>query len=83
MDDKLTMFRSKMWMLNRKLSVEGQDRFKKEFLPLLHRTKEEVLGNLDNDSWYLVYIGTKPESRGKGYARRLIEHVTTQVSGML
>ncbi|KAI4268650.1 MAG: hypothetical protein L6R38_007773 [Xanthoria sp. 2 TBL-2021] len=72
----------KMWMLNRKLSVEGQDRFKKEFLPLLHRTKEEVLGNLDNDSWYLVYIGTKPESRGKGYARRLIEHVTTQVSGI-
>ncbi|KAL8642716.1 MAG: hypothetical protein Q9226_008476 [Calogaya cf. arnoldii] len=78
MDDQLTMFCSKLWMLNDKLSVEGQHRFKEEFLPLLHRTKEEVLGDLDNDSWYLVYIGTKPESRGKGYARKLIEHVTNQ-----
>ncbi|KAL8850028.1 MAG: hypothetical protein Q9221_005045 [Calogaya cf. arnoldii] len=68
----------KLWMLNDKLSVEGQHRFKEEFLPLLHRTKEEVLGDLDNDSWYLVYIGTKPESRGKGYARKMIEHVTNQ-----
>ncbi|KAL8910899.1 MAG: hypothetical protein Q9171_003854 [Xanthocarpia ochracea] len=78
MDDRLTMFRSGMWMINRKLSAEGQHRFQKEFLPLLHRTKEEVLESLDNDSWYLVYIGTKPASRGKGYARKLIEHVTKQ-----
>ncbi|KAI4225937.1 MAG: hypothetical protein L6R36_003557 [Xanthoria steineri] len=78
MDDTLTMFRSNMWRLNHKLSQEGRNRFKEEFLPLLHKTKTEVLGDLDNDSWYLVYIGTKPEARGKGYARRLIEHVTTQ-----
>ncbi|CAL8578423.1 hypothetical protein XPA_004209 [Xanthoria parietina] len=83
MDDTLTMFRSNMWRLNHKLSEQGRNRFKEEFLPLLHKTKKEVLGDLDNDSWYLVYIGTKPEARGNGYARRLIEHVTTQVSGML
>lgn len=83
MDDTLTMFRSNMWRLNHKLSEQGRNRFKEEFLPLLHKTKKEVLGDLDNDSWYLVYIGTKPEARGKGYARRLIEHVTTQVSGTL
>ena len=82
MDDKLTMFSDGLWTVKRKLSVEGQYRFKQEFLPLLHRSKAEVLGSLDDDSWYLVYIGSKPESRGKGYARRLIQHVTTQVSGM-
>lgn len=80
MDDKLTMFRSGMWRLNHKLSKEGKFRFHDEFLPLLHQTKEEVLGNLDNDSWYLVYIGTKPEAQGRGYARMLIEYVTRMVS---
>ncbi|KAL8782660.1 MAG: hypothetical protein Q9213_005199 [Squamulea squamosa] len=78
MDDRLTRIRSGMSTVNFRLSSEGKSRFQKEFLPLLHRTKEEVLGSLDNDSWYLVYIGTKPASRGKGYARQLIEHVTKQ-----
>ncbi|KAL8810895.1 MAG: hypothetical protein Q9200_002221 [Gallowayella weberi] len=73
MDDTLTMFDSSMWRMSRKLSDEGHYRFQREFLPLLHKTKEEVLGSLDNDSWYLVYIGTKPDSRGKGYAKQLIE----------
>ncbi|KAL8731620.1 MAG: hypothetical protein Q9166_003308 [cf. Caloplaca sp. 2 TL-2023] len=83
MDDRLIMFRRGMWELNHKFSSEGKSRFQEEFLPLLHRTKEEVLGNLDNDSWYLVYIGTKPTSRGNGYARRLIEYVTDQVSDQI
>ncbi|KAL8687458.1 MAG: hypothetical protein Q9224_005146, partial [Gallowayella concinna] len=78
MDDKLTMFYSSTWAMNGKRSVEGQYRFQKEFLPLLHDTKQQVLGSLDNDSWYLVYIGTKPGSRGKGYAKQLIDHVTRQ-----
>jgi len=26
--------------------------------------------------WYLVYIGTRPSGRGKGYARKVIEYVT-------
>lgn len=83
MDDQMTMFRSGMWTLNFKLSRDGRRRFHKEFLPLLHYTKSEVLGDLDNNSWYLVYIGTKPGAQKKGYARMLIEYVTNQVSGRL
>ncbi|KAL8998691.1 MAG: hypothetical protein Q9188_006053 [Gyalolechia gomerana] len=78
MDDRMTMFRSGMWTLNLKLSRDGRRRFHTEFLPLLHHTKSEVLRDLDNDSWYLVYIGTKPGAQGRGYARRLIEYVTEQ-----
>lgn len=76
MDDYLTMFRSGMWRLYYRLSAEGKKRFFTEFLPLLHDTKHAVLGEHDDDSWYLVYIGTRPSSRGRGYARKLIEHVT-------
>lgn len=31
----------------------------------------------DSFRWYLVYIGTKAAARGKGYARKLIEYVTS------
>ncbi len=79
MDDWLTILRSGMWRLQFQLSAEGRKRFFEEFLPLLHETKEEVLGERDNQSWYLVYIGTRPESRGKGYAKKLIQHVTGKV----
>lgn len=79
-DDLLTIFRSGMWRLNWQLSKEGRERFFKEFLPLLASTKAEVLGHRDNHSWYLNYIGTKPGSRGKGYARQLIEHIGALVS---
>ncbi|KAF2241013.1 hypothetical protein BU26DRAFT_525547 [Trematosphaeria pertusa] len=78
MDDFLTILRSGMWRLNYRLSAEGKRRFFNEFLPLLHDTKHATLGDRDDDSWYLVYIGTKPSGRGKGYARKLIEHVTKQ-----
>lgn len=77
-DDFLTILRSGMWRLNYKLSAEGKRRFFNEFLPLLHDAKHQVLGDRDDDAWYLVYLGTKPGSRGKGYARKLIEHVTKQ-----
>ena len=79
-DDWLTILRSGLWRLNYKLSKEGKTRFFEEFLPLLHYTKQEVLGERDNNSWYLNYVGTKPEARGKGYARKLIEYVTKRVS---
>lgn len=65
-----------MWRLNYQLKGEAKTRFFREFLPLLHDTKVSTLGERDNDSWYLVYLGTKKSSRGKGYARKLIEHVT-------
>jgi len=91
MDDFYTIFKSGMWRLYYKLSNEGRKRFFNEFFPLLHDTKSphtpwpkltsrtEVLGERDEKSWYLVYLGTRPDARGKGYARRLVEYVTAQV----
>jgi ribosomal protein S18 acetylase RimI-like enzyme len=79
MDDLWTIFRSGMWRLWYKLSSEGKTRFYNEFLPLLHHTKHDVMGSRDDDSYYLVYLGSKPSARGKGYARKLIEHMTARV----
>ncbi|KAG4443204.1 hypothetical protein IFR05_001346 [Cadophora sp. M221] len=76
MDDLWTILRSGMWRLWYKLSSEGKTRFYDEFLPLLHDTKHSVMGARDDDSYYLVYLGSKPSARGKGYARKLIEHMT-------
>jgi GNAT superfamily N-acetyltransferase len=83
MDDWLTCFRSGMWRLEYgwKFTPEAHTRYFREFMPLLHKTKHEVLGSRESESWYLVYVGTKPESRGKGYARALIQGVTQKVSG--
>ena len=80
MDDLPTILRSGMWRLPFQLSAEGRARFFSEFLPLLHKTKAEVLGRRDDKSWYLVYIGTKESARGKGLARACIEEVTRVVS---
>ena len=79
MDDFCTMLWSGMFGLHWKLSKEGKKRFFDEFLPLLHDTKHHILSKDDDNSWYLVYIGTKPGSRGKGYAKSLIEYTTKQV----
>ena len=76
MDDILTILRSGLWRLKYQLSHEGRKRFFDEFLPLLHDTKAQVLGDRDDHSWYLVYIGTRPSGRGKGCARKVIEFVT-------
>lgn len=76
MDDYLTLLRSGLWRLSYQLSPEGRSRFFDEFLPLLNTTKANVLGPRDQDSWYLVYIGTRPSGRGKGYARKVIDYVT-------
>lgn len=62
------------------LSQEGRRRYFDELLPLLHRTKLEVMGSRDTDCYYLVYLGTKPKARGRGYARRLIEDMVRVVS---
>lgn len=77
MDDYLTLLRSGLWRLHYKLSPQGKSRFFDEFFPLLHDTMHDVLGARETDSWYLVYIGTKASARGKGYARKLIEYVTS------
>ncbi|KAK2624502.1 hypothetical protein QTJ16_006452 [Diplocarpon rosae] len=75
-DDLWTILRSGMWRLWYKLSSEGRKRFYDEFLPLLHDTKHDVMGDRDDNSYYLVYLGSKPSARGKGYAKKLIEHMT-------
>ena len=76
MDDLMTICRSGMWRLKYKLSPEGRARYFKEFLPSLHDTKHEVLGNRDDDSYYLVYIGTRPAAQRMGLAKKLISNVT-------
>lgn len=48
-------------------------------MPLLHDTKNEVMGERESDCYYLVYIGTKPNARGRGYARKLIEDMVVRV----
>lgn len=78
MDGLLTTLRSGLWRLLYKLSPEGRKRFYGEFMPILHDTKAEVLGSRDHDSYYLVYLGSKPSARGKGYAKRLIEHMAAR-----
>jgi GNAT superfamily N-acetyltransferase len=71
-DDWWTMVRTGMWRLYYQLSAEGRIRYYQELLPILHHTKQEVMGERDNDCYYLVYIGTKPNARGRGYASKLI-----------
>lgn len=83
MDGWLTIVRMGLWRqrirLEWLLSKEGRARFFKEFMPLLHTTKAEVLKERDASSWYLVYIGTHTRARGKGLAKSLITEVTKKV----
>lgn len=72
-DDWYTVLRSGMWRLYFQLSSEGRQRYYNEMLPLLHDTKAEVLGERDENAYYLVYLGTKPHARGRGYARKLLQ----------
>jgi GNAT superfamily N-acetyltransferase len=80
LDGWWTLFRSGMWRLYYKLSAEGRTRFHTEFLPLMHDTLIDVLGPRAHDCYYLVYLGSRPSARGKGYARKLIEDISTKVS---
>lgn len=47
---------------------------------VLHDTKMSVLGDRDDEAWYLLYLGTKPGARGKGYAKKLLEFMIQRVS---
>ncbi|EJT77763.1 hypothetical protein GGTG_02868 [Gaeumannomyces tritici R3-111a-1] len=75
LDSWLITIRSGLWRLYFQLSPEGRRRYYDEMMPLLHHTKAEVLGDRDDDSYYLVYLGTKPSGRGRGYARKLLEEM--------
>jgi len=68
-----TAFRSGILKLHFQLGAEGRKRYFKEMLPLLHDTLAEVMGERSRECYYLVYIGTKPSARGKGYASRLMK----------
>ncbi|KAH8735778.1 hypothetical protein BGZ61DRAFT_472175 [Ilyonectria robusta] len=72
MEDWWTVFRSGMWRLWYQLSPEGRRRYFDEMIPVLNHTKEEVMADRDSECYYLVYLGTKPNARGKGYAGKLI-----------
>ncbi len=37
------------------------------------------MGERNNDCWYLGYIGTKPNARGRGYASKLIGTMAERV----
>lgn len=78
-DDWYTVLRSGMWRLYFQLSSEGRQRYYNEMLPLLHDTKAEVLGERDENAYYLVYLGTKPHARGRGYARKLLQTMIARV----
>lgn len=78
-DDWYTVLRSGMWRLYFQLSSEGRQRYYNELLPLLHDTKAEVLGERDENAYYLVYLGTKPHARGRGYARKLLQTMIARV----
>ncbi|EPY50598.1 N-acetyltransferase [Schizosaccharomyces cryophilus OY26] len=75
MDDWYSIVRSGMWRLNYQLDSEGRQRFFREFLPILHDTKAEILQQRDDSSWYLVYVGIKRNSQGKGCLRKLIQPI--------
>ncbi|EPX70953.1 N-acetyltransferase [Schizosaccharomyces octosporus yFS286] len=75
MDDWYSILRSGMWRLNYQLDAEGRHRFFREFLPILHDTKAEILQQRDDSSWYLVYIGILPNKQGKGCFRRLVQPI--------
>ncbi|KAI8629586.1 hypothetical protein F5Y19DRAFT_86672 [Xylariaceae sp. FL1651] len=77
-DDWLTILRSGMWRLYYQLSAEGRRRYYDELLPVLHHTKHEVMGDRDNDCYYLVYLGTKPSGQRRGYGRKLIEQMAAK-----
>lgn len=74
MDTLLVTLRSGLWRLHYKLCAEGRHRFFTEFFPLLHHTKAAVLGAREPEAYYLVYLGTRESSRGKGLARAVLGH---------
>jgi len=77
-DSFSTTLRSGIWKLHFTMSKIGRERWFNYFMPELHHIKHDTLGDRDDNSWYLVYLGTRPEARRKGYARAVIEYVTTR-----
>ena len=68
-----------MWRLYYQLSPEARRRYYDEMVPVLHDAKQRAMGGRDDDCYYLLYLGTKPNSRGKGFAGKLIRDMTAKV----
>lgn len=81
-DSWWTTLRSGLWRMCFQLSPEGRRRYFGEVIPQLHDTKLEVLGRRDADSFYLMYIGTKPSARRQGCARKLLDHMLAQADAL-
>lgn len=79
MDDWWTSLRSGMWKLYYQLSAEGRRRYYDEMLPVLDQTKEDIMGERNEECYYLVYIGTKPNAQRRGYAGKLIRDMVAKV----
>lgn len=79
-DGWLNLFRSGLWRLAYRLTPEARRRYNDDFLPLLHDAKAEVMGARDGECYYLVYIGTKPNARKRGYAGKLLDDMIARVS---
>lgn len=74
-DDLLATIWSGTWRLCYQLSRESRKRFFDELFPALHDTKAEIMGDRNDDCYYLGYIGTKASARGRGYASKLLRHM--------
>jgi GNAT superfamily N-acetyltransferase len=78
-DDWLTTMRSGMWRLYFRLTAGGRHRLFGDLLPRLHHAMDDVLGAHAAECYYLVYLGTKPSGRRRGYAKKLIEAMAVKV----
>ncbi|KAK3294777.1 uncharacterized protein B0H64DRAFT_443818 [Chaetomium fimeti] len=78
LDGWWTQLRSGMWRLYFQLSPEGKKRYFDEILPRLNDAKAQVLGDRDDDAWFLAYLGTRPNSQGRGYAAKLLRDMVAR-----
>lgn len=78
-DDWQSTIVSGTWRLLYQLSRESRKRLFDELFPALHDAKAEVMGDRNNNCYYLGYIGTKANARRKGYATRLLRHMIDKV----
>ncbi|EPY50112.1 hypothetical protein SPOG_03580 [Schizosaccharomyces cryophilus OY26] len=74
-DDWYTVLRSGLWRLFYKLGAENRHRFFNELIPLHNRVMPEAMKDRIDNFWYLMFVGVKANSRGKGYLRKLLKPI--------
>lgn len=68
-----TYWKSKMWILYWQFGSEGRKRFFGSW-DTLAEGMTKIMGERADSTWTLTDLGTRSESRGRGYASRLIRH---------